>query len=205
MYNSEFIPPPNDPLAIEVFIGLKEFNGLPSRYLPATLANQLAAAIASGATVFQLLNQAGKQICERAFPGERDGEFANVLAWTAVKIRNSHWKVRDIVDVNWIPWEQRRIGGYYGLPPSGISARPFILRANSQATGAARWPGRINPKTGRRIWREELEKYKHDQKIRTNQELAEELGVSTDTLKSFAASDKRHGLGTEKSSCGKSG
>ena len=117
MYNSEFIPPPNDPLAIEVFIGLKEFNGLPSRYLPATLANQLAAAIASGATVFQLLNEAGKQICERAFPGERDGEFANVLAWTAVKIRNSHWKVRDIVDVNWIPWEQRRIGGYYGLPP----------------------------------------------------------------------------------------
>ena len=132
MFNPESTPPSHDPLAIEVFIGLKEFNGLPSRYLPATLANQLAAA--SGATVFQLLNEAGKQICERAFPGERDGEFANVLAWTAVKIRNSHWKVREMSTQTGSLGSKGESAGTTASR-RGISARPFILQANSQATG----------------------------------------------------------------------
>jgi hypothetical protein len=199
MYNPESTPPVHDPLAIEVFLGREELKDPPSRFLTGALVNELAAAAVSGAPLAKLikfLNQTGEQICERAPARERDGEMANTLCWAAVKIRSARWKVIEISDESWIPWEQRRIGGYYGLPPRDL--RQAVYTRNEFAEyRAARGPGKVNPDTGRRIWRPEIEQFKKNKKFKNNEALAKNLGVGIHTLRSIAAGDDRHGLNTE--------
>jgi hypothetical protein len=54
----------------------------------------------------------------------------------------------------------------------------------------------VNPKTGRRIWAPEINRYEEDNDI-TDDELAHGLGVSVSTLRSIKRGDKRHGAVTE--------
>jgi hypothetical protein len=73
-----------------------------------------------------------------------------------------------------------------GHIPVEIQAMAALARVSVESLRIAP-PGKINPRTGRRIWRPEIQQFKKDQKIKTNEALAEKLNVGFDILKSIAA------------------